>query len=151
MTNTDFTGNRDIHFKSFLDRQQAIEDTLQFRCSCSRCRKGHSTDDALHQILKQQQALDNWDDGTLVTTGDALNLIMLYRQEGLESFLDVAYGYAALAYNAVGNVREAQRYARLAIAVLLSNGVTEGPNYTAWEELARSPVDHWSWRRRDED
>jgi hypothetical protein len=75
-------------------------------------------------------------------------LIRLYEQEGLEGFLDTAYGYAALACNAVGDARGARKYGRLAADAAVLKGGPEAPNLKIWEELIDNPKGHWSWKWR---
>jgi hypothetical protein len=53
----------------------------------------------------------------------------------LEAFIHVAYGHAALAYNAAGNPLRAQEYAMLANAALgLGEGFGES-NPRKWQDL----------------
>lgn len=152
LTVPDFSEARYVHFQRFTERQRAIESRLQFSCSCPRCRRGRSADKVLQQIQDQQQALDDWITGhsdiSSASPDDALRLIRWYNQEGLEVFLDVPYGYTALTYNAVGKAYEAQRYARSAVDARLANGIKGGPDLTEWQQLARYPKRHWSWRIR---
>ena len=62
--------------------------------------------------------------------------------------MDVAYGFAALAYSAVGDADKAVEHARKAKeAIEIKDGVwTE--NWGVWEGLMRDVDGHWSWRRR---
>ena len=78
----------------------------------------------------------------------AEGLLSIYRGEGLEGFLDTAYGFAALAYSAVGEKGKAVEYARKAKeAIEMKDGVwTE--NWRIWEGLVAHVEGHWSWRRR---
>jgi hypothetical protein len=72
----------------------------------------------------------------------------LHRDEGLEGFMDMAYGFAALAYSAVGDEEGAVEYARRARqAVLMKDGRWSG-NLRIWEEMLRGVRGHWSWKRR---
>jgi hypothetical protein len=156
-----------VHFQPFANRQRIIETKVQFRCSCSRCHAGPSTDRALQSILKQQHVLENnWartipggdhrvgseapplTEAATPTPSDARRLIASYKQQGFEVFLDVAYGLAALAYNAVGREKEAKRFADLAARVLWFNGMAEGEAFREWRSFADKPSAHWSWRRR---
>jgi len=66
----------------------------------------------------------------------------------LDGFLDVPYGHATLAYNAVGDVKNARVYARLArLAVELKDGVGVG-DWNLWKRMEVAPKEHWSWRKR---
>jgi hypothetical protein len=78
----------------------------------------------------------------------AEELLILYREEGLEGFMDTAYGFAALAYNANGDAEKAVQFARKAQeAILIKDGMWTA-NWRIWEELIADVEGHWSWRRR---
>jgi hypothetical protein len=129
-------------------RQQYLLDAFHFGCRCSRCQNGESSDEALSQIAELQSSLDNWGADSTASVKQAETLIKLYQQEGLHGFLDTAYGHAALTYNSVGSVRGAQKYAKLAAeAVVLKYGPS-APDLHKWEELAKNPEGHVSWKRR---
>tara|TARA_R110002003_G_scaffold56_2_gene5053 strand:+ start:14559 stop:14753 length:195 start_codon:yes stop_codon:yes gene_type:complete len=64
--------------------------------------------------------------------------------------MDVAYGFAALAYSAVGDEARAVGYAEQAReAVLMKDGVWRG-DLRIWEKVVGDVRGHWSWRRRAE-
>lgn len=75
-------------------------------------------------------------------------LVRLYQDEGLEAFLDTAYGHAALTYNAVGSARGAKKYAKLAAEAAVLKYGPEAPGLEDWGKLVRDPMGHSSWRRR---
>jgi hypothetical protein len=78
-------------------------------------------------------------------------LVRLYKEEGLDAFLDDAYGHAALTYAAVGSARGASKYAKLAAeASWLKFGfdAVGREKVREWEGIARDPKGHGSWRRR---
>ena len=79
---------------------------------------------------------------------DAVRLIKRYKLAGLQAFLDIPYGHAALAFSAVGDEEKARRYAQLATEKLIINGIPLASNWSTWRELAEDPTGHWSWRRR---
>ena len=62
--------------------------------------------------------------------------------------MDLAYGYAALAYSAVGNKEMAVRYAELAKEAILMKDGAWVVNFGVWEELLGDVEGHWSWMRR---
>lgn len=72
----------------------------------------------------------------------------MYRKEGLEGFLDVPYGFAALAYNAVGDTEKATMYAEKAKEAILLKDGKWSPNLGLWEEVLAGPERHWSFERR---
>jgi hypothetical protein len=75
-------------------------------------------------------------------------LIQLFRDEKLDSFLDTAYGHAVFTYNAVGDIKNAVKYARLAAeATVMTNG-PHAPDFSLWKEVIMNPEAHWSWRFR---
>jgi len=62
--------------------------------------------------------------------------------------MDVAYGFAALAYSAVGDADMAVLYAEKARdAVLMKDGVWS-ENLRIWEEMLGNVEAHWSWKWR---
>ena len=109
---------------------------------------GQLSDLRLEEIDRLQQTLNDWNEDSTGSPKKAEKLIQLYRKEGLEGFLDIAYGYAALAYNAVGDAAKANKFAKLAAEAL---NFKEGPNgrdMEMWKELTANPKHHWSWRWR---
>lgn len=79
---------------------------------------------------------------------DAERLIDIYKSEGLDGFLDVPYGHAALMYSAVGDAEGVVKYARLARkAVGLKEGIGKG-DWNFWGKVENDPTGHWSWNRR---
>ena len=78
----------------------------------------------------------------------AEHLLTLYRDEGLEGFMDVGYGFAALAYSAVGDETNAGLYAEKAREAILMKEGRWAPNLKMYETLIGDLKGHWSWRRR---
>jgi hypothetical protein len=102
----------------------------------------------LAEITSLQQILSDWSAGSTATTKKAKKLIRLCQEEGLHGFLDSAYGHAVLAYNAIGDAKEAVKYAKLAAeAVALKDG-PQAADFKMWNELMINPEGHWSWRWR---
>ncbi|KAL1884398.1 hypothetical protein Plec18167_001986 [Paecilomyces lecythidis] len=109
---------------------------------------GQTADTALAEMKLIESSLADWTEASMASTKLAERLIKLYRQERLDGFLDTAFGYAALTYNAVGNSVQAKKYAKLAAE---SGTMKDGPdaaNVRAMKELVKDPGRHWSWRRR---
>ncbi|OCT46790.1 hypothetical protein CLCR_01966 [Cladophialophora carrionii] len=133
------------------DRQKHFQSIFQFTCTCPRCsRTVQESDKATQDIATLQWELSQ---GTAPgSVKKAEQLVDLYRAEGLDGFLDTAYGYAALAYNSVGGTRGAMKYAKLAAeATRLKYSVDEGvgvEKVREWEGMARDPMGHPSWRNR---
>lgn len=95
-----------------------------------------------------QKSLNDWSAESTGSPKVAEKLLQLYRKEGLEGFLDIPYGFAALAYNAVGDTKKAVKYAELAKELILMKDGPWTPNLQIWEEMLRGPKDHWSYKRR---
>ena len=62
--------------------------------------------------------------------------------------MDIPYGYAALAYNAIGDVKKASTFAKLAREMILLKDGPWAPNVQLWSELLKEPKKHWSFGRR---
>jgi hypothetical protein len=78
----------------------------------------------------------------------AEQLLRIHRDQGLEGFMDVAYGFAALAWNAVGDVGKAVFYAEKAQEAILMKDGRWAPNLRIWREMLGDPEGHWSFGRR---
>ncbi|KAE8851393.1 hypothetical protein HRS9122_01680 [Pyrenophora teres f. teres] len=133
-------------------RQKHLQTGFHFNCTCSRC-TSPTSDATLSRMETIQSQLNDWSatsPAASPSTSLALvdELMGLYRSEGLEGFMDLAYGYAALAYSAVGDRDMALRYAELAKeAILLKDGKWVA-NFGVWEELIGNVEGHWSWMMR---
>ncbi len=143
------------------DRQQYFQSTFQFTCSCPRCspethshhphRTIEDSDKATQDIIALQWALGQWTSNTTASIKKAEMLVKLYKEEGLDAFLDDAYGHAALMYNSVGSVRGAKKYAKLAAEASKLKYGFDGAGLDKareWEGIARDPKGHGSWGRR---
>jgi hypothetical protein len=95
-----------------------------------------------------QASLNDWSPQSIATPKLAEKMIQLHRKEGLEGFLDVAYGLTALAYNAVGDTRRAEKYAKQAAEIMVIKEGPWTPNVQAMRELSGDPKKHWSFNRR---
>lgn len=65
-----------------------------------------------------------------------------------KGFLETPYGYASLAYNAIGDKRGARKFAALAKE---AGVIKDGPrniNTALWGSMLERPEGHWSWRHR---
>jgi len=89
-------------------RQDNLLNTFHFHCSCSRCTNGVASDANLAEIIRIQTVLSDWSPESKARPRDAETLLKLYRTEGLEAFMDTAYGYVSLTYNAVGDAETAK-------------------------------------------
>ncbi|KAF2185295.1 SET domain-containing protein [Zopfia rhizophila CBS 207.26] len=129
------------------DRQLHLSQGFHFTCACSRC-TSKSTDTTLSEIRDMQNALNDWSSTSKASPKLAEKMLQLYRKEGLEGFLDIPYGFAALAYNAVGDSERATKYAEKAVDAILMKDGPWTPNLRIWNEMLQDPKTHWSYRRR---
>lgn len=145
-------GEISIAYTSPLERKavrgERLVDGFHFQCKCRRCVDGERSDEVLVRIEELQAQLNDWSAASRASPEMAEELVGLYVGEGLEGFLDVPYGFAALACNAVGSVEEAGRWARKAKrAVLLKDG-RSADALRIWDSLLANAEAHWSYRRR---
>ncbi|KAI1614903.1 hypothetical protein EDD37DRAFT_665783 [Exophiala viscosa] len=129
-------------------RQHYLLDAFHFTCTCSRCRNGKASDMALEEIDNLQSSLGDWSADSTASVKNAEALIRKYKEEGLDAFLDTAYGHAALTYNAVGSVRGTEKYAKLAAEAVTFKYGPSAAELDMWRELESKPQRHSSWRRR---
>jgi hypothetical protein len=129
-------------------RQQHLQEGFHFKCACPRCTNPHISDDTLSKMLDMQNSLNDWSPPSLGSPALSEQLLSLYRQQGLQGFLDVPYGFAALAYNAVGESEKAAEYAEMAKESILMKDGAWSRNLGLWNELLEGPEKHWSYRRR---
>lgn len=143
-----------ISYTSPLDpvsmRQQHLEQGFHFRCTCSRCTNHERTDAVLQHIQTLQSVLNDWSTspGTINGPELAQELLGIYLDEGLEGFMDVPYGFAALAFNAVRDDETAVEYAKRAKELILLKDGEWAPNLAMMEDILRDPRAHWSFGRR---
>jgi len=108
----------------------------------------YESDRRLQLIAELEQHLDDWSKESTATPEMAERLISLYEQERLHAPIALAYVYAALAYNAVGQAQLAMKHAALAIEMTMLNS---GPGFSdvgAMQALLENPKGHWSWNMR---
>lgn len=108
------------------------------------------SDKATKDIIALQWAMGHWTASSTASVKKAEMLVRLYKQEGLDAFLDDAYGHLALMCNSVGSATCAKKYAELAAeASWLKYGWEGGREMVReWKELAARPEGHSSWRKR---
>lgn len=128
-------------------RQQNLQSGFHFTCTCPRCTSPDS-DEILAEMGSMQSELNDWSETSPGSPETAELLLRLYREEGLEGFMDVPYGFAALAYNAAGDEGQASKYAKKAKEAVLMKDGRWSANLRIWEEMLADVRGHWSWRRR---
>lgn len=141
-----------IAYTSPLDkaavRQARVAEGFHFECRCKRCVEGARSDAALEEIERLQTQMNDWGPGSEASTAVAERLVRVFVQEGLEGFLDVPYGFAALAWNAVGEAGEARRWAAEAKRAVLMKDGRGSDALKIWESLLSDAEGHWSYRQR---
>ncbi|KAI9647682.1 hypothetical protein NHQ30_004067 [Ciborinia camelliae] len=138
-------------------RRAAIRRSWGFSCTCSLCLSSPSlrsnTNHRIKTIISLQETLSydklsHFPPPNYISK--ALNLIELYKMEGLESHIGDGYRSAALAYATAGKEWESKRYAEWAVESML---VSEGPGNSEVREMmgmARKEEGvraHWSWKK----
>ncbi|KAF2810853.1 SET domain-containing protein [Mytilinidion resinicola] len=129
-------------------RHRNLEAGYHFSCQCKRCQDHEASDAILTTIKTLTTGLEDWTPESTATTEDAERVIQLFQEQGLEGFLDVPHGHAAMAYSAVGNLEEAAKHAKLAAEVLAIKMGPTVPGVADWEEMAADVKAHWSWGKR---
>ena len=135
-------------FEPHSVRQNALQNAFHFSCKCERCRSASASDATLSEINDLQKILGDWSAQSTATIEKAESLLALMKEQGFDGFLDTAYGYAALAYNAVGDAKEAKRYAELAIEAIVLKDGQGTKDWAMWKEMVQDPKKHWSWKYR---
>ncbi|KAF3005616.1 hypothetical protein E8E13_002502 [Curvularia kusanoi] len=129
-------------------RRARMREGFGFECGCARCVDQERSDEVLKRIEELQNELGNWGAGSRGSPEMAERLVELYMQEGLEGFLDVPFGHAALACNAVGDVEGAMRWAERARRAVLGKDGRDAAALRVWREVLRDARRHWSYKRR---
>ncbi|KAJ4380459.1 hypothetical protein N0V86_003814 [Didymella sp. IMI 355093] len=135
-------------FESSEVRREKLRDGFHFECGCRRCRESGSSDAVLDRINGIQAQLNDWSGVSQATPEMALRLVEMYEEEGLQGFLDVPYGFAALAFNAVGRSEEARAWAGKARDAILRKDGRGADALRIWESLLGDAEMHWSYMRR---
>lgn len=135
---------------TYAQRQRYLRQSFGFECTCRRCRRGGSGDDALDELNALQASLGDWTAESKASVAQAERLIKLYQDQGLDGYLDPAYCHAALMYSSVGSVKGARKYVDLAVdAIELRLGsYADQDDLGVWKEMRRDPSKHWSWKAR---
>ncbi|KAB5585232.1 hypothetical protein GE09DRAFT_1233524 [Coniochaeta sp. 2T2.1] len=98
-----------LHHK---DRHE-YRSSFGFTCTCQRCLEHEESDARLNRVSELVNGLTVSTDRSEIVTM-AKELMEVLEEEGLDGYLDVPYGYAALAYSDLGDRDSARQYAQLA-------------------------------------
>ncbi|KAK0730195.1 hypothetical protein B0H67DRAFT_478747 [Lasiosphaeris hirsuta] len=134
---------------SQADRQSRLDD-WGFKCACAVCSAGAegiaASDARLERIHEIEDGLEK-----MVAAGGAITpelgaeLVALYEQEGLLTYLGHAYTRAALLFSMVADEEQAVRYARQAAEAMVREHGPGAGDAKAMMGLADRPREHWSW------
>jgi hypothetical protein len=115
-------------------------------CRCSRCLRDKQSESSTQEFPKLQNfSLIQTSPENVLSVAEALHNVKVYQEEGLDVFLDIAYGNAALAYNAIDDVEESVRYARRVLKILELKWELDEQERLRWREFVAEPKRHWSW------
>jgi hypothetical protein len=133
------------------DRQRALSGAWGFTCTCSLCSSSathtHASDTRIRRIVHLQNALADWSQESVGSPSKAEKLISLYEEEGIHAAKGTGHMFAALAYNAVGDLRKAREQAEKALeAGLVNDG--HGGDESEMNSLLDWPEGHWSFMSR---
>lgn len=131
-------------------RQQKLEETWGFTCSCAACVAADHINLASDQRIRQIRALTSeLKHGQVHANPDMAELLVsLYTQERLSLVIGEPYRLAAIEWNGIGRTWKAVRYARLAIEAGLNSFGPMHNSVLDMEQLVLNPLEHWSWMKR---
>ncbi|KAH6614806.1 hypothetical protein C7974DRAFT_379744 [Boeremia exigua] len=129
-------------------RAERVAEGFHFACGCARCEDAERSDAVLARAAELQAQLNDWSGKSEATPAMAAELVRMYVDEGLEGFLDVPFGFAALAWNAVGQTGEARVWAAKAKRAVLRKDGEGAEALRIWDSLLADAEAHWSYKRR---
>jgi hypothetical protein len=102
----------------------------------------------IEKINELHTSLSDWTFDSEATPKQALNLISLYEKEHLHAAIGTGHMFAAFAYNAVGDIKEAVRHAKKALeAGMVSSGSVVNDE-KEMANLIAAPKAHWTYMKR---
>ncbi|KAI1344669.1 hypothetical protein F5Y15DRAFT_406 [Xylariaceae sp. FL0016] len=133
------------------ERQMRLQ-SWGFNCSCAHCHASPSeiiaSDTRLHRIARLKTDLGNFSD-TLVSAETGAQLVSLYQEEKLLTYLGNAYTRAALNFALFGDEDRARQYAGHAVEALEREyGKDQSGDAAAMRVLREDPRKHWTWGKR---
>lgn len=129
-------------------RREKLGEGFHFECGCARCRNHGASDAVLDGINAMQQQLNDWGPDSQATPEMAQRLVEVYEGEGLQGFLDVPFGFMALALNAAGDSAGARVWAGRARDAVLAKDGKGADALRIWTRILEDAEEHWSYRRR---
>lgn len=94
------------------------------------------------------EELEDYTNESLATPEMADLLVSMYHQERLYGPIAEPYKFAAIEYNAVGDIWTAQKYARLAVEAGILYAGPWDKDVKSMELLLKDPEAHWSYMLR---
>ncbi|KAH8891235.1 SET domain-containing protein [Thozetella sp. PMI_491] len=134
------------------ERLQRLKHLWGFQCGCDSCTQneilGAASDERVSQINSLIPEFTKDRASSRASPEMAELLINLYKQEDVWGSLYMAYTYAALEYNGIGEPQIAGKYARLALQYGLPSLGNKDNYMVEMTRLADDPRQHWSWLLR---
>ena len=124
-----------------------------FGCTCHHCSASphitQESDSRLDQIAQLRKEVEDYTRTDASSPQQAELLIELFELEDIRVKIHQAYFHAAVQWNSMGDNMTAIKYAR---RVIDHGMISVGPEQ--WivkdmQQLARSPLEHWSWGARE--
>ncbi|RDL40303.1 SET protein [Venustampulla echinocandica] len=138
--------------QSRSERQDVLKMIWGFECTCSLCSKNSATsrrsDDNIQHITNLHMNLADWSSASTATPSMAESLLSLYKKEQIHAAIGTGHMFAALAYNAVGNIRMAVKHAKLAIEAGMVTSESSEDDTVQMMALLEDPKVHWSFKAR---
>ncbi|KAK3335902.1 hypothetical protein B0T19DRAFT_22795 [Cercophora scortea] len=122
-----------------------------FTCTCPHCTMSPAdlaaSDARLEEIKRLEDDLETkLGSGRTVAPEAGGDIVKLYLDEKLYSYLGPAYTRAALVYSMFGNMDKAKEYAAEAAEALVRETGPQSKDAEAMRKLVDDPTKHWSWQ-----
>ncbi|KAI0998645.1 hypothetical protein K3495_g9553 [Podosphaera aphanis] len=134
------------------ERQQRLRNSWGFTCTCAHCTRDKdavaASESRAQRIHHLQRHLVDWTSTTIATPAMAEELLSLYAEEQVDAAVGIGYTLAALAYNAVGDAKQAVDSARLALEMGIFNDGQREETEDDMRSLIDAPSSHWSYLAR---
>lgn len=138
-------------FEAHAVRQRHILQSWGFACTCQHCAMSgdeiRASDARLDEMDELEAELGNFASNK-ASVAMVERLLDLYEKERLYAKTNGAYVLAALNYNLFGDAKNAKKYAQLAVETGIVEFGPEADDVKAMEMLAKSPKDHFTWKKR---
>ncbi|KAI0884311.1 SET domain-containing protein [Annulohypoxylon maeteangense] len=133
-------------------RQEKLHKEWGFRCACKRCTADASSiaesDSRVEQIIVLRKELDDHSATSKASPEKAELLVSLYEEEGILTRVNEAYYRAAIEYIGVGDIENAEKYARLCIDHGRKFIGSDRPLVEDMQELIANPTGYSKWKFR---